>query len=80
MLRALLRVLRREDDAQNLAEYCLLTALIALIALGIFCHVSGGIQGMWSTTDTTLAAANATTGTGGAAGASHASSSQPPGQ
>ena len=73
-------ILRGGDYGQDLADYCLLTALIALIALGIFCHVSGGIQGMWSNVGTTLAAANATTGTNGAAGASGAPTSQPAGR
>jgi len=80
MLRAMLGVFRGSDHGQDLADYCLLTALIALIALGVFCHVSGGIQGMWAGVGTTLAAANATTGTNGAAGASGATTSQPAGR
>jgi Flp pilus assembly pilin Flp len=61
MFQAALRVLRESDLGQDLAEYCLLTALVALLALGLFSFVSGGIQGMWSTADTTLVAANAST-------------------
>ena len=61
MFPAALRVFRESDLGQDLAEYCLLTALVALLALGIFSFVSGGIQGMWSAADTTLVAANAST-------------------
>jgi Flp pilus assembly pilin Flp len=70
MFQATLRIFRRSDQGQDLAEYCLLTALIALIALGIFSYVSGGIQGMWSIADTTLVAANAATGSQGTGGQS----------
>jgi len=75
-----LDISRGRDQGQDLAEYCLITALIALIALGIFCHVSGGIQGMWSSTGTTLAAANASAGTQGAAGAVDTSTNQSTGR
>ncbi|MGA2267167.1 MAG: hypothetical protein ABSH44_01735 [Bryobacteraceae bacterium] len=74
MFRAILGFFRGSDHGQDLAEYCLITALIALIAMGILYRVSGGIQGMWSTADTTLVAGNATTGTNGA---SDATASQP---
>jgi Flp pilus assembly pilin Flp len=70
MSQTTLAIFRRDDHGQDLAEYCLLTALIALIALGIFSHVSGGIQAMWSTAGTTLVAANAATGTQGVGGQS----------
>jgi hypothetical protein len=43
MLRALTGFLKNER-AQDLAEYCLITALFALIALGIFWRVSGGLR------------------------------------
>ncbi|MGA2195459.1 MAG: hypothetical protein ABSH40_09335 [Bryobacteraceae bacterium] len=46
MLRAIYRFLKDQDQGQVLAEYCLITALIVLIALGIFWHVSGGIPGI----------------------------------
>ena len=80
MSRAMLGILRGGDDGQDLADYCLLTALIALIALGIMCHVSGGIQAMWSRAATALAAGNTTTGADGAAGAGAATTSQPAGR
>jgi Flp pilus assembly pilin Flp len=47
-----------EDRGQDLAEYCLLTALVALIAAGIMVHASGGIQAVWGGVNTSLAAGN----------------------
>ena len=63
----------RNDRAQDLAEYCLLTALIALISLGIFWRMRGGVMDLWSTANTTLThgsstAATATTGTSSGVG------------
>jgi len=59
MLRRFLQSIRREETGQDLAEYCLLTALIALIGLGIFVHVSGGMQSLWGGANTSLTAGNA---------------------
>jgi Flp pilus assembly pilin Flp len=52
----------RNDFGQDLAEYCLITALIALVALGIFWHVTGGLQGMWNSMNASIQSGN-TTGT-----------------
>ena len=61
--------LREEDSGQDVAEYCLITAFIALVCLGIFWHVSGGLQGMWTSINNSLTAGNAgTTPTGGLSG------------
>ena len=61
----------REETGQDLAEYCLLTALVALIGLGIFVHLSGGMQSLWGGANTSLTAGNmaisGTTGAGSAA-------------
>src|ERR1035438_166466 len=46
VLRAIYSFLKDQDQGQVLAEYCLIAALIVLIALGIFWRVSGGIQGL----------------------------------
>ena len=51
-----MRFLREEECGQDLAEYCLITAFIALVALGIFWHVSGGLQGMWTSINHSLGA------------------------
>jgi Flp pilus assembly pilin Flp len=55
VLRAIRNFLYRNDRGQDVAEYCLLTALIALVALGIFYRVAGGVGGLWGTANTTLA-------------------------
>ncbi|HUB82858.1 MAG TPA: hypothetical protein VMB03_28865 [Bryobacteraceae bacterium] len=55
---AITRFLLEEESGQDLAEYCLITAFIALVALGIFWHVSGGLQGMWTSINASLAAGN----------------------
>ncbi len=46
------------DRGQDLAEYCLLTALIALLGLGILIHLSGGMQAIWSGANNSLVAGN----------------------
>ena len=80
MFRAMLRILRGEDHGQDLAEYCLLTALIALIGLGIFCYVSGGIQGIWSNMGRTMATGNTTTGVDRSTSGSPSTSTPPSGR
>jgi Flp pilus assembly pilin Flp len=47
--------LRDEERGQDVAEYCLITAFIALVCLGIFWHLSGGLQGMWTSINNSLA-------------------------
>ena len=59
MLRHLLRALHSEDRGQDLAEYCLLTALVALVGMVIFVHLSGGMQAVWGDANTSLTAGNA---------------------
>lgn len=70
MLRAFVRFLRG-DRGQDLAEYCLLTALLALIALGIIYHVSGGMQNLWGNAGAAISAgANSGAATSGQTGSS----------
>ena len=57
-LRRIAAFVCRNDRGQDLAEYCLITALIALIALGIFWHVTGGLQGMWTSMNASMPAGN----------------------
>jgi Flp pilus assembly pilin Flp len=65
MFQKLLQWFRR-DNGQDLSEYCLLMALVALVALGIFLHVSGGMQNLWTVANGSLDNATTTsTGTGG---------------
>ena len=66
--RVFLRRFRSEESGQDLAEYCLLTALLTLIAAGIFVQASGGVQAIWNGANLSLTAGNAasSTQTGGA--------------
>jgi Flp pilus assembly pilin Flp len=59
------RFLREEECGQDIAEYCLIIAFIALVALGIFWHVSGGLQGMWTSINNSLVAGNSGSSAGG---------------
>lgn len=64
VFQAFFRFLKERDEGQDLAEYCLITALIVLVALGIFWHVSGGVQGMWNTANITLVNGNSNAASG----------------
>jgi Flp pilus assembly pilin Flp len=67
-LRRALSALQHEDRGQDLAEYCLITALVALVAVGILIHLSGGMQALWSDANASLTTGNAAiTGTPAAA-------------
>jgi len=60
-----LRRLFTEEAGQDLSEYCLLLALIVLVAVGIFIKVSGGVQNLWTSANGTLTNATpAATSTG----------------
>lgn len=67
MYQALVRLLRKDDKGQDLSEYCLLTALVALIGLGLFLYASGGVQNLWTTANTTLAVGSTVSAGGGGA-------------
>jgi Flp pilus assembly pilin Flp len=60
MLRRVLRTFLREESGQDLADYCLLTALVALVAVAILIKVSGGVQNLWTVANTSLANGNQT--------------------
>ena len=68
-----LRELKTGERGQDLAEYCLLTALVALIALGILIHLSGGMQAIWVGANTSLVAGNSAV-SGSSSGADAATS------
>ncbi|HWB86560.1 MAG TPA: hypothetical protein VG675_20625 [Bryobacteraceae bacterium] len=63
---------RIEERAQDLAEYCMITALVALAALAVFYKVSGNVTDWWTVANTTLVTAN-TSNTAASAGAATAS-------
>ena len=62
--------LLKNDRGQDVAEYCLLTALLLLIAAGVFFQMSGGMKNLWTTANTSLAAGNSARPATGSATAS----------
>jgi Flp pilus assembly pilin Flp len=50
----------REDPGQDLVEYTLLLAFLAMVAIGLMSQAGVSIQGPWNTATTTLAAAGGT--------------------
>jgi Flp pilus assembly pilin Flp len=67
MFPAFLSRFKNEESGQDLAEYCLLTALLTLIAAGIFVQASGGVQAIWNGANLSLTAGGnaSSTPTGG---------------
>jgi Flp pilus assembly pilin Flp len=53
-----LRNFWNEDQGQDLIEYTLLLAFVALASAALFLGAGGSIQGIWSTTNSQLIAAN----------------------
>jgi Flp pilus assembly pilin Flp len=47
-----------EDCGQDLIEYTLLMAFVALASAALFLGAGGSISGIWSTSNSQLAAAN----------------------
>ena len=47
-----------EDQGQDLIEYTLLMAFVALASAALFLGAGGSIQGIWSKTAANLASAN----------------------
>jgi Flp pilus assembly pilin Flp len=66
MFRKWIGFFRRNDLGQDLAEYCLMTAIIALIGLGIFYQFSGGFQNLWGPADSAIVAASTAASPGAA--------------
>lgn len=60
MLRSILNFLKR-TDAQDLAEYCLITAFVALVIAGIIWNVTGGVSNLWDNSNNSLASATSAT-------------------
>ena len=55
----LMKRLLAEDDGQDLIEYTLLMAFVALASAALFTGAGRSIKGIWSTTNSQLVAANA---------------------
>jgi Flp pilus assembly pilin Flp len=49
-----------DDQAQDLIEYTLLMAFVALASAALFLGAGGSISGIWSTTNSQLVSANTT--------------------
>ena len=49
-----------DESGQDLIEYTLLMAFVALASAALFIGAGGSIKGIWSTTNSQLSAANAT--------------------
>jgi Flp pilus assembly pilin Flp len=47
-----------DDQGQDLIEYTLLMAFVALASAALFIGAGGSISGIWSTTNSQLTAAN----------------------
>jgi Flp pilus assembly pilin Flp len=50
-----------DEQGQDLIEYTLLMAFVALASAALFLGAGGSVKGIWSTTNSQLAAANAGT-------------------
>jgi Flp pilus assembly pilin Flp len=53
-----LRNFWNDDQGQELIEYTLLMAFVALASAALFLGAGGSIQGIWSTSNSQLVAAN----------------------
>ena len=54
-----LRSFLNDEQGQDLIEYTLLMAFVALASAALFIGAGGSIKGIWSTTNSQLEAANA---------------------
>jgi Flp pilus assembly pilin Flp len=59
----------KDDRGQDLAECCLITAFVALVALGVYWRISGGMQNIWGAAHNSLAAGSSASGVAGDAAA-----------
>jgi Flp pilus assembly pilin Flp len=55
---AYLKAFWQEEQGQDLIEYTLLMAFVALASAALFLGAGNSIKGIWSITNTQLAAAN----------------------
>ncbi len=54
----ILRNFMRDEQGQDLIEYTLLMAFVALASAALFIGAGSSIKGIWTVTNTQLAAAN----------------------
>jgi Flp pilus assembly pilin Flp len=60
MISSMLLTFWKEEEGQDLVEYSLLLAFIALAAVGLLTGVKGQITNLWTTINTTLGSASTT--------------------
>jgi Flp pilus assembly pilin Flp len=58
-MKHLLKSFVKEEQGQDLIEYTLLMAFVALASAALFIGAGSSISGVWTSTNTQLAAANA---------------------
>ena len=58
-MKHLLKSLVKEEQGQDLIEYTLLMAFVALASAALFIGAGGSISGIWTSANTSLATANA---------------------
>ena len=58
MMKHLLNAFWCEEEGQDMVEYALLLAFIALAAVGLLTGVKTQLSGLWSTINSTLASTN----------------------
>ncbi len=59
-MKHMLKTFVKEEQGQDLIEYTLLMAFVALASAALFIGAGGSISGIWSATNTQLATANTT--------------------
>jgi len=57
-MKSLFHQFLRDDQGQDLIEYTLLMAFVALASAALFLGAGGSIKGIWSTSNSQLVAAN----------------------
>lgn len=65
---AISRFLLQEERGQDVAEYCLITAVVVLVCVGILWYLSGGLQGIWTSINHSLTSTNSGTAPAGGVG------------
>jgi Flp pilus assembly pilin Flp len=61
MTKTLLNLIH-DDQGQDLIEYTLLMAFVALASAALFLGAGGSVKGIWSTSNSQLVAANTSAG------------------
>jgi Flp pilus assembly pilin Flp len=57
-MKHILKTFVKEEQGQDLIEYTLLMAFVALASAALFIGAGGSIQGIWTSANTSLATAN----------------------